>query len=77
MIATIISWVGAGMVLIGFALNVTKKVTPETKIYIILNFLGALLLGVSAFMAKSYAFVALYSVWTVFSLSSLIKGGTK
>jgi hypothetical protein len=68
---------GVTLLLIAFALNILKKITPESKSYLLLNILGAGLAGVSSYMIHFYPFVVLESVWVLASLMALIKSTTK
>lgn len=68
-----IGTLGVTLLLIAFALNIAKKITPETKIYLLLNILGAGLAGVSSYMIHFWPFVVLESVWVLASLMALIK----
>ncbi len=69
-------WIGTSgvtLLLIAFALNISKKITPESKTYLGLNILGAALAGVSSYMIDFIPFVVLESVWALASLSALLK----
>ena len=64
---------GVTLLLIAFALNILKKITPETTSYLILNVLGACLAGVSSYMIQFWPFVVLESVWVLASAIALFK----
>ncbi len=64
---------GVTLLLIAFALNLGKKITAESKTYLILNMLGAALAGVSSYMIHFTPFVILEGVWTAASFMSLLK----
>lgn len=66
-----IGTLGVTLLLVAFALNIAKKITPESKSYLILNILGAGLAGVSSYMIHFYPFVVLESVWVLASLLAL------
>ncbi|MDO9000674.1 MAG: hypothetical protein Q7W45_12975 [Bacteroidota bacterium] len=68
-----IGTIGVTLLLIAFALNIAKKITPESSSYLILNILGAGLAGVSSYMINFWPFVVLESVWVLASLLALIK----
>lgn len=72
-----IGTLGVTLLLVAFALNIAKKITPETKSYLILNILGAGLAGVSSYMIHFYPFVVLESVWVLASLMALFKSNPK
>ncbi len=73
MIATIMSWVGAVLVLAAFGLNISDKIKADSKAYATLNLLGSSLLAASAFITTSYAFVVLNTVWALFALYSILR----
>jgi len=68
-----IGTLGVTLLLIAFALNIAKKITPESTSYLILNIIGAGLAGVSSYMIQFYPFVVLESVWVFASILALIK----
>ncbi|MDX2173819.1 MAG: hypothetical protein SFY56_11920 [Bacteroidota bacterium] len=68
-----IGTIGVTLLLIAFALNITKKISPESIPYLLLNIFGAGLAGVSSYMIQFWPFVVLESVWVVASLLPLIK----
>ncbi|MES2678390.1 MAG: hypothetical protein V4635_00835 [Bacteroidota bacterium] len=68
-----IGTIGVTLLLVAFALNIAKKITPESKSYLILNIAGAALAGVSSYMIAFWPFVILESVWVIATLIALIK----
>jgi hypothetical protein len=68
-----IGTVGVTLLLIAFALNITKKISPASPIYLLLNIFGAGLAGVSSYMIQFWPFVVLESVWVIASLLPLFK----
>jgi len=72
-----IGTLGVTLLLVAFALNIAKKITPESKSYLILNILGAGLAGVSSYMIHFYPFVVLESVWVLASLLALLNFNKK
>lgn len=72
-----IGTIGVTMLLIAFALNIAKKITPESKSYLILNIAGAALTGVSSYLIQFWPFVILESVWVIATCIALIKTSTK
>ena len=69
----LIGWAGAGMLLVGFALNLFQKITADSTTYLLLNLFGSLLLLYNAYENGAYPFVAVNFVWVVFSAFKLIK----
>jgi membrane-bound ClpP family serine protease len=68
----LIGWLGAGSLLLGFALNLFQKITAESHTYLWLNLIGSLLLLYNAYMNGAFPFVAVNFVWVVFSAYKLI-----
>lgn len=69
-------WIGTAgvtLLLIAFALNIAKRITPDSKVYLLLNITGAGLAGVSSYMIDFWPFVILESVWVIATLVALIK----
>ena len=72
-ISDIIASIGVIILLIGFLLNLYKKVTAESRLYALLNFIGAATCGFASYMISFYPFVVLESIWAAFALFSLFK----
>ncbi|MBI2721793.1 MAG: hypothetical protein HYX39_06430 [Bacteroidetes bacterium] len=68
-----IGTIGVTLLLIAFALNISKKMSATSKPYLILNILGAGLAGVSSYMIHFWPFVVLESVWVIATLLALFK----
>lgn len=69
----IIASVGVIILLIGFMLNLFKKISPESKAYALMNFVGAGLCGYSSYLISFWPFVILESIWAFVALLSLFK----
>ncbi|MEQ8905957.1 hypothetical protein [Ekhidna sp.] len=69
----LIGWLGAGCLLIGFALNIFQKIHAESNAYLLLNLFGSILLLYNAYMNGAFPFVAVNFVWVVFSSFKLIQ----
>jgi hypothetical protein len=72
-LSDIIASVGVTILLIGFFLNLYKKIASDSKLYAVLNLVGAGMCGVSSYMISFYPFVILESVWAFVALTSLFK----
>ena len=68
-----IGTLGVTLLLIAFALNITKKISPQNTSYLLLNIFGAGLAGVSSYMIQFWPFVVLESVWVIASFIPLLK----
>ena len=69
---TFIGIIGAGLVLLAFIMNQTKKWKNDSLVYDLVNFLGAGILIIYGLMIKGYPFVILNLVWALFSLRDVI-----
>ncbi|MGZ4042389.1 MAG: CBU_0592 family membrane protein [Bacteroidia bacterium] len=73
---TLADWIGTTgvtLLLIAFALNISKKISASSKLYLLLNILGAGLAGVSSYLIQFWPFVVLESVWVIATLLALFK----
>jgi membrane-bound ClpP family serine protease len=68
----LVGTLGVTILLLAFALNLAKKVTPTSTFYLLMNIIGAALAGISSYMISFWPFVILEAVWTVASLWALI-----
>jgi len=68
---TIIGIIGAGLVLLAFIMNQTKKWKNDDLIYDVVNFLGAFILIIYGLMIKGYPFVGLNTVWALVSIRDI------
>jgi hypothetical protein len=66
-------WLGAGLLLLGFALNIFKKITADSKTYLWLNLIGSSLLLYNAWGNGAFPFVTVNAVWVVFSLVKIVQ----
>jgi hypothetical protein len=69
----IIASIGVIILLIGFMLNLFKKLSADNKAYALMNFVGAGLCGYSSYLISFWPFVILESIWAFVALVSLFK----
>jgi hypothetical protein len=72
-LSDIIASIGVIILLIAFFLNLNKKLSPESKAYILMNFIGAGICCYASYMVKFYPFVVLEGIWAFVALVSLFK----
>lgn len=70
-------WLGAGCLLLGFALNIFQKIQAESKTYLWLNLVGSAFLLYNAWVNGAFPFVAVNFVWVAFSVFKLVQMATK
>jgi len=69
----IIASIGVIILLVAFLLNLFKKITASSKLYSLLNFMGAAVCAFSSYLIHFYPFIVLESIWSLFALASFIK----
>lgn len=70
---TIIGIIGLFLLLLAFILNLLKKINQNSKIYNLINFIGASLLTYYSYILNNAIFFILEFVWVIFALYFLIK----
>jgi len=75
----ILASIGVIILLIAFLLNLYKRLPAQSKIYSLMNFIGAGICCFSSYLIKFYPFVLLEAVWSLVALLSLfnVPRGTK
>jgi hypothetical protein len=72
-LSDIIASTGVIILLIAFLLNLYKKLPSTSKLYALMNFVGAAICCFASYLVKFYPFVVLEGTWAVFGLLALIK----
>jgi len=74
----IVQVIGALLILSAFLLSQTRRLAPDSFLYLLLNLAGSLLLAALAAEGHQWGFLLLEGVWAVVSLVSLavrMRGG--
>jgi hypothetical protein len=71
--ATVIGFIGVGLLLLAFVLNLAKILKAEGIPYLALNLIGAGLACASSWMIDFMPFVILEATWTGATLVALIR----
>jgi hypothetical protein len=69
----LVGTLGVSILLIAFALNLSNKLSASSKLYLLMNVIGAALAGVSSYLIAFWPFVVLEGVWTISSLIMLLR----
>ena len=69
--------IGVFLILLGYILNVTGKVSHKDLVFILLNLIGAAMACLASVLLKYIPFIVLEGAWTLVSLNSLIAYGRK
>lgn len=72
-LSDILASIGVIVLLIGFLLNLFDKIKAESKLYALLNFVGAGICCYASFLIRFYPFVVLEAIWGIVALTSLFK----
>jgi len=72
-LSDIIASIGVIILLIAFLLNLYKKLSANSKVYSLMNFIGAGICCFASWMVSFYPFVILEGVWGFVALVSLFK----
>jgi hypothetical protein len=72
-VSDIIASIGVIILLIAFFLNLNKRLSADSKTYILMNFIGAGICCYASWMVKFYPFVVLEGIWAFVALISLLK----
>lgn len=65
--------VGALLILVAFTASQFGAMNPHSRLYLVLSFLGSLVLAVLAWRERQLGFLLLESVWAVVSLWGLVQ----
>ena len=76
MIDMIIGTIGVTILLIGFGLNISNKLSETSKEYLIMNIVGSLMAAWYAYAGEVYPFVVLEIVWALVALVRLVNVGS-
>jgi len=69
----IVGWIGTFLVVLAYYLVSTKKIDASSHYYQVLNFFGAIGIGVNVFYQSAWPAFALQVVWGVIAIFSLMR----
>ncbi len=64
---------GVTILLLAFLLNILKSINRESKIYLLMNLVGAILACYASVLLAYWPFIILEGCWALVSLMGLIK----
>jgi hypothetical protein len=73
-LSDIIGAAGVTLLLLAFFLNLFKIVTQDSRVYILLNILGAGISCYASFLIQYTPFIILEAVWCLVAVAALVKG---
>lgn len=68
----LLGWLGSILLLLGYTLNIFKKINSNSYNFLILNFVGSTCLVVNAFVYKVYPFFVINLFWVIASIIQII-----
>ncbi len=72
-IADWIGFLGVSILLIAFLLNLLKRISQDSRMYILMNLFGAGLACIASILIAYVPFIILEGTWTLVSLLGLIR----
>ena len=72
-LSDIVASIGVIILLIAFMLNLYKRLPVASKLYSLMNFIGAGICCYASWMVRFYPFIVLEGVWAFVALISLLK----
>jgi hypothetical protein len=77
MIVEIIGWLGTGLILLAYLLVSIKKIEPTSKIYQVLNLLGAIGVGTNSLIHRAVPSVGINLAWIFIAVYALVRSRKK
>ena len=77
MITDIVGWIGAFLVVAAYFLVSSKKLSPQSRTYQLMNLVGALGVGINVFVQGAYPAVAIQIAWALVAIFGLYKASEK
>lgn len=71
--ADLIGYFGVGLILLAYFLNLFNKIDNDSRVYIWINLIGAVLACVSSVLIKSIPFMILEGTWALVSVVALVR----
>lgn len=68
-----IGFIGVFQILLAYILNVTGKISHQSSVFLLLNFIGASMACVASILLNYLPFIILEGIWALVSLVSLLK----
>ena len=71
--AQVVGWIGAFLVVLAYFLISYKKVQGDSRIYQLMNLIGAIGVGVNASYQEAWPSFAIQIVWGIIAIVALVK----
>jgi len=68
-----IGTIGVGLILIAYFCSTFNLISPQSRIFFLLNTVGAAMACLASYLISYWPFVALEGTWTIVSFVGLIK----
>jgi hypothetical protein len=72
-VSTVVGSAGVGLLLVAFFLNLFKLTSQDSKLYVVMNMIGAALSCYASFLIGFIPFVVLEGTWSVVAAIAMVK----
>ncbi len=72
-IIQIVGWIGTFLIVLAYFLVSSKKIESTSKLYQVMNLLGAVGVGVNVFYLHAWSVAALQTAWGIIAIVALVK----
>lgn len=69
----VVGWIGTFLIVLAYFLVSHKKIDSSNKYYQLMNFFGAIGIGINVFYQRAWAAVVLQIVWGIIAIFFLIR----
>lgn len=69
----LLGWLGTGLIVLAYGLVSSGKLAGKSAQYQLLNFFGALFLGINLLVEQSWPAFTLQVVWAAIAIAALVK----
>lgn len=73
--SVLIGSVGVALLLLAFLLNLFNKLSQGSRVYALMNIIGAALACYASYLIDYIPFVVLEGTWAVVAVAGLVRGG--
>lgn len=72
LLSNIVGWIGTLLIVLAYYLVSSKKVSGDSKVYQLMNFVGALGIIVNTLVQKAWPAMTLNIVWAIIAIKTLL-----
>ena len=68
-----VGWIGTFLIVLAYFLVSSKRLTGDSKVYQLMNLVGALGVGINVFYQRAWPALALQIIWGIISIVTLVR----